>query len=234
MAWRMAMGGAAVLLCLAVAPSAKAGEKFCVYLDDAATIPAKGITGGDALMTVDLDDESADATEYVWWRGGWGGHVGVGRFGFYRPFVFSGRASRFTYGNYWRPFAFYRPYYGGGYYGGGPGYYYGGPSYYYNPCPTPYYYYYSYAPLTVDAATAAPAVASAQIRSRSSTYPYDGGPNNPVPMPRGGPDANPAPRLVPPDTVEVSTTPARKHTYPAYGETPARTLFAEDRPVARR
>jgi hypothetical protein len=68
--------------------------------------------------------------------------------------------------------------------------------------------------------------------SSDGTYPYDGGPLNPVPMP----SSQPAPKAQP--TVPLEGRPVslpapekaeKKYTYPAYGE--GRTLFAQDRTV---
>jgi hypothetical protein len=61
-----------------------------------------------------------------------------------------------------------------------------------------------------------------------STYPYDGGPDNPVPMPKR---TAPAPQKVAPGGKVVSLPPKReKLAYPAYGEQSGRGTFAVDRP----
>jgi hypothetical protein len=54
------------------------------------------------------------------------------------------------------------------------------------------------------------------------TYRYDGGPQNPIPMPKADPaPAGKPPLAVPPDGKVVSLKPKpTKFTYPAYGETP--------------
>jgi hypothetical protein len=60
-----------------------------------------------------------------------------------------------------------------------------------------------------------------------STYPYDGGPDNPVPMPKR---TAPAPLKVAPGGKVVSLPPKReKLAYPAYGEQPGHGSFAVDR-----
>jgi hypothetical protein len=72
--------------------------------------------------------------------------------------------------------------------------------------------------------------APGQAPSGDGTYPYDGGPSNPVPNPKAAPIPQSAPeRSVPLEGRAVSLPkPATKWAYPAYGETPRRTSFAED------
>jgi len=192
--------------------------------------------------------------------------------GFYRPYY-----RPLYYGGFYRPFygAYYaRPYYGGygGYYGGD--YCYPGVSYYsystystplyYNPCslpspapavtlrvlPTTPSYQGTIVPGTVAPGTAVPSEGTIVpgTPTNPGTYPYDGGPKAPVPMPRI--EDSPAPpaddngsairpaneRLVSlpiPDlsAANVSGTGKGKWAYPAYGEKPQRTSFAEDRPI---
>jgi hypothetical protein len=80
-----------------------------------------------------------------------------------------------------------------------------------------------------------PANGGAYPPSGNGTYPYDGGPATPVPLPRkAGPGAEqaPQPRTVPMDGRSVSlpaATATTRFAYPAYGEEPTRTRFAEDR-----
>jgi hypothetical protein len=63
------------------------------------------------------------------------------------------------------------------------------------------------------------------------TFPYDGGPKNPVPNPQTAP----APTAAPPASVPLEgravslPRPAPKWAFPAYGEQAQRTSFAEDR-----
>jgi hypothetical protein len=130
------------------------------------------------------------------YRGYYGGYRGYygGYYGGYRGY----------YGGY---YGFYRPYY--------PRYY---ASYYYPPvvyqpsCYTPYYsnsYYYPIAgqpapTVTMQASYYAPAPASSQptpgqrfsepipAPGGNGTFPYDGGPRSPIPMPAPGADINPA------------------------------------------
>ena len=70
---------------------------------------------------------------------------------------------------------------------------------------------------------------------RNATFPYDGGPPNPVPMPHVEPDPTSLPHyfhIAPRDDVRVSfpAKPAKgKFSYPAYGEQPRRT--AGDRTI---
>jgi hypothetical protein len=248
MASKWATCGAALLLGLAVGSNARAGDKLSVYLEDAASIPANGITGGNGQTTVELDDESDEATEFVafrggggrgWGGGGWGGRGWGGRgFGWGwggRGWGWGGRGWGWAGAGWGRGWGWgwgrgwgwgWGGWGWGGWGWGGPAFV--GPSfYYYNPCPTPYSFYYSYSPLTVDVATSPPtAVASSQIRGNSATYAYNGGPNRPVPYPQGGPDMGPSPRMNPPDAFEVVTPQAKKHSYPAYGESPTRTTAA--------
>jgi hypothetical protein len=68
------------------------------------------------------------------------------------------------------------------------------------------------------------------------TYQYDGGPQNPVPMPKAepGPANGKGTQLPPGRVVSLPTRSAPKYTYPAYGEKPARPAFAEDRVAAAR
>jgi hypothetical protein len=58
------------------------------------------------------------------------------------------------------------------------------------------------------------------------TYPYDGGPQDPVPVPK---KTAPAPMKVTPGTKVVSMPQREKLSYPAYGESLRRTSFAVDR-----
>jgi len=193
---------------------------------------------------------------YVGYRGGYYGGYRGGYYGGYRPY----------YGS------FYRPYYGG-YYGGyyRPAYYpqvYYGSGYSYN---YPYYY----APCSLpDVVPTMPSVTLRVTPAPSSgviipnpdgslpsqvpggtlpvptpqqgTFPYDGGPKSPVPMPRieeAAPANNPGSAIRPADERFVSfptpdlsaravgVAPQGKWAYPAYGEQPRRTTFADDRVI---
>jgi hypothetical protein len=158
-------------------------------------------------------------TALVYWRGGghWGGgHWGGGHWGGYRSHWGGYAAYRPFHRPYWggygyRP-VFYRPAYYGGYYGGYYGAGYGG--YYgagYYPCggqsvtpiivapqPPPALQYaapplklpyqqQAYAPQVLPA----PAGVPQQPPGFDPTFPYDGGPNAPMPMP-GTDNADPA------------------------------------------
>jgi hypothetical protein len=112
----------------------------------------------------------------------------------------------------------------------------------------PYYYYY-YLPVGGDGANAAnvqavirgnPSISGYAPQSsgiNGQSYPYDGGPSNPVPWPGPAPQIKPAPQK----TVPLEGTPisypapstAGRYVYPAYGEQPARTSFAEDRLIKK-
>ena len=66
------------------------------------------------------------------------------------------------------------------------------------------------------------------------TFPYDGGPSSPVPMPKADPvpsrdPVRPAPK--PEDRIVSLPAPTTQLAYPAYGEKTAPTSFAQDRPA---
>ena len=168
---------------------------------------------------------------------GWGGYRGYGWGGFYRPY--------YGYGG------FYRPYYAG--LGLGYGYPYSyGYSYYSAPLVYSYpsYSFYSapyYCPIGSTLSTL-PAVTLSIRPSRPApemvgpsggsapeggeTFPYDGGPRGPVPMPKAedNPTGVPAIRPIPAarGNARVVSLPGPEPTtgkwaYPAYGEVPRRT-----------
>jgi hypothetical protein len=67
--------------------------------------------------------------------------------------------------------------------------------------------------------------------SPDGTYPYDGGPAAPIPMPRVLPKPQPPP-IPPQEGQTLSTSSAKaKYTYAAYGEEPTRVKAAQDRSV---
>ena len=80
---------------------------------------------------------------------------------------------------------------------------------------------------------------------RDSTYPYDGGPANPVPMPRAEPGSTSAPRYfhiapledlhvsLPNETKVEKESVQGKFSYPAYGEQPRRTDSGQDRTIIK-
>ncbi|MGL4549822.1 MAG: hypothetical protein ACRC33_01435 [Gemmataceae bacterium] len=169
--------------------------------------------------------------------GGWGGYR-AGYYGGYRGF----------YGGY------YGPRYSGGYYSYAPSYYSSYPSFYSSysyPVVSSYYYYspcamvtaapattmeYRIAPSTPAPAPAAPAPSAPVLPApkgtvppmpnADGTFPYNGGPTLPVPMPEGGEEASVLPRVPTPiidRVVSLKAEPATgKFVYPAYGETPRR------------
>jgi len=65
------------------------------------------------------------------------------------------------------------------------------------------------------------------------TYPYDGGPAVPVPMPKAAPDQLNVPRTLPDAptdrAVALPASGGSKFAYPAYGDKPQKTQFAADR-----
>lgn len=159
------------------------------------------------------------------YRGGyWGGYRG-GYWGGYRGGYWGGRVGIWPryYGGYW----------GGGYWPAYSGFAYSYPIYDY-----PTYIY----PCAIDPVITSPSLTvrvgpSYSLRPATpvlplpredkGTYPYDGGPAAPVPMPRGeeGKLSQPGkPAIV--DEVLVSTAPEEvgsgKWSYPAYGEAPRR------------
>jgi hypothetical protein len=160
-----------------------------------------------------------------WWNRGWG--FGRGSWNGYWPGY--GLASSLLWS------AFDWPWYGyGAGYGGYPVYYYSQPVYYYSPVydyistsaaqPMPYSTDVYGSPRVVPGPSGPtqgdPGALPYPRPAPNGTYPYDGGPRNPVPMPK----AEPAPTGVPPGTaapgarvVSLPTQPARI-AYAAYGE----------------
>jgi len=170
---------------------------------------------------------------YGYGRGGYG--YGRGGYGYGRGWYGYGRG---WYGN--RGWYGYGPYYGS-WYGSGP--YYGNWSYssywpYYS-YPSSAYYggYYGYPssavvvpsvnlnvaptlqsqPLPDGALETAPPPALAPA---DGTFPYDGGPRNPPPMPKADPAPTGAPATIPLSGRAVSLPGKATYTYAAYGETP--------------
>jgi hypothetical protein len=69
-----------------------------------------------------------------------------------------------------------------------------------------------------------------QQAPNGDTFPYDGGPSNPVPKAKDVPPASDAPRSVPLEGRSVSLPKAApKWSFPAYGETARRTTPASNR-----
>ena len=201
------------------------------------TVPASGLTGGARTVTLEMTGDDAETVDVWGRRGGWGGGYGY-RGGWGGGYGYRG------WGGGWGGYG----YRGWGGYGYRPYYYarswYGYPSYYaynfYQPYyvyyPVPYYYspFYDY-PINIgapangtDGYAQPPAQREPFAAPRDSNYPYDGGPQNPVPLPK--PDDRPAPMQVQGKVISASANSPSKFAYPAYGETPARpTGFAVGR-----
>jgi len=191
---------------------------------------------------------------YHGYHGGYGGYRGyAGYRGFYAHNYYPYYRNRY-FNSFYPSVAFglgyYRPYYySSDYYY--PSYYYSAPSYYYS-APPVYYYSAPSCPIGVSVTTqpysetlslpsdssgprpTMPAIPQGEALQGDGSYPYDGGPRAPVPIPR----AEPAPIRVPsPATVplegRVVSMPAQpsKFAYPAYGEESVRTSFAQDRTI---
>jgi hypothetical protein len=263
--WKLWAVVAAGLLALFVSPAARAEGNIRLLPDQTPTVNTSGLSGDVGTRTLQLTDEDEDDTLLVHrgWGYGWRGYGwGYRPFAYYRPYhYFRPYYYPSYYGlGFYRPYYYsnyyglgYRPYYYPSYYGLGyyrPYYY---SSYYYSPWSYSYpqTYYYSYAcPISLDVTLGAPAAPAVmppasngssyqppqnQPSAPSATYPYDGGPRYPVPMPKPIPETKPAP-AAPADGIRVSLPPQSvpKYIYPAYGETPAPTSFAEDRAVTVR
>jgi hypothetical protein len=196
---------------------------------------------------------------YGGYRGYWGGSrwAGYGYRGYYGGYPWRGYYGGYRWGGYYRPYyyGYYRPYYNGfGYYR--PRYY-GG--FYlginipisadadvddadlYPVCsrtvvirtaPTQSYYYAP--PRSGAQPQPAPEVIPQMPRADESTYPYDGGPPNPIPMPPSSAPSQDKPTVIPydklfPGETVVSVQPKSqeksggKWNYPAYGEKPTRS-----------
>jgi hypothetical protein len=202
----LAIAGVATLALLLCSPLALAQDNVKLLL----TQPSSG-TAKTLELTPQNDAQNVEAWyrphRYYW------PHAGF----YYRPYAYS----------YYRPYypSFYfsigRPYY--------PAYYVAPPAYYY---PAPLYFYY---PVGLNG-TIGSATSPAILRSGPSgvenlplptpvpgqpapgTYPYDGGPANPVPPAK--PENKPPNATMPLEgrTVSVPAPATSKYTYPAYGE----------------
>jgi hypothetical protein len=201
----------------------------------------------DAKTTTLAFDGQSDTLLMRGVRGGFGHHHGFvhgHRFVHHHGFGYA----RFGF------YGGYRGFYGGGYYGAGyyRPYYYG----YYNSCyyapyayvspyytyrPSAYYVSGSYYPVNGDvqgyqAQTLKPTFYQAHSQqyqpmppAEGGTFPYDGGPVNPIPLPKGdqAPIYQPVPKTVPGDGRLVSLPAAQPaktgssgFAYPAYGQQP--------------
>jgi hypothetical protein len=191
---------------------------------------------------------------FVGYRGGYG-YGGYRGFYGYRGGYYGGY--RGFYGGYRGLYAGYGGYGYGGYgYGGYGGYYpsyyssyysypiYSYPvySYYYSPCATVIasaptttldYRVVPSTPTPADPTLTEPTTPSLKTTPAppmprvDGTYPYNGGPGTPVPMPRGGDEAMTLPRVPTPildRVVSLKDEPMTgKYVYPAYGELPRRS-----------
>jgi hypothetical protein len=254
MLWRsVAAGALAAVVGWAWAAPAQAGDVFRLGLNgEAPAFDLKGDGGAPDLTT------QWRAYRRGYYRGYYNGYYGG--YGSYYPRYYGGYYGSYYpryYGSYYYPgyygYSYYPRYYGG-YYGS----YYPGYSYYY----PGYYYGISYnSPIGCPAGDQdVPGVVltpggkgTAESYKQPTgpmkpvpqegTYPYDGGPSDPVPMPKAEPaPAGSAPRTVPLEGRPVSLPPAapkKKYDYLAYGEKPTTTaapelpkrFFAQDRIV---
>jgi hypothetical protein len=74
-----------------------------------------------------------------------------------------------------------------------------------------------------------------RVNPKNNTFPYDGGPANPVPMPQAEPAPNRAApaTIIPGGRVVSLQTKAPKYSYLAYGENPAGRPAADRQLAAR-
>jgi hypothetical protein len=238
-----------------LAPAAQAGDLMRLDLKKA---PAP-----TASLSLNLDGDEADTLDAAY-RGGYryggsygyrGGYRYGGSYGYRGGYRYGGSYGyRGYYGGYYPRYNYgYYPRYNYGYY---PGYYYGYYAPYYYPGVSisvyrPAYYYpidtsaapmppaaaLDYGPGTYGGAPSAePLPAPRPVAPSQGTFPYDGGPRAPVPMPK----SDPAPTAAPPAAVPLEgrsvSLPGKpaKLSYPAYGEPPARTTtVVKDRLTAK-
>lgn len=252
MRWMAAL--AAVLL--AGAPSARAGDTFRLALDND-DAPVLKLGGADSLDADTLDVGYRGGYHGGGYRGGYHGGYRAGYYGGgYRSHYYSGYRSHYYsgyrgwYGGYRGGWYGYRPYYYGWYprwysYGYRPYYYSSysvGPQVYYaDPC---------YYPTTTTLQVMPPAVSlngGPSLRTQPTlnadtetapppqlqdrTFPYDGGPRSPAPMPKAEPGQTPirAPTTLPLEGRTVSLPARTKFAYPAYGEAPLPSSFGSER-----
>jgi hypothetical protein len=234
MSWQSWAAGALVAAGLVAGSPARAGDVFRPVLNGA-DAPAQTLALVGAADTITV---------------GWHGHY----HGHYHGFA---HYRGYGYGHY-HGYAYYRyPTYVYPRFRFSVGFGYSTPYYY---CPPAYYYSvpsYYYAPISTGAEAYAPPGGGASYSvtrpyqpdaepvmpplPRDGTYRYDGGPDNPVPMPKAEPGPTSAPRYfyrapadqlrvsVPAEAREVKEPAKGKFAYPAYGEEPRRTNFAADR-----
>jgi hypothetical protein len=230
MVWKRAVMATLAVLAMVVGTQAvRAGD-----------VTKLGLNTSAPTLSLDLKPgENADVQETWWRRGYYSGYYGYGYYrpsfyygySYYRPSFYYGYSSYYPY--YYRPSYYYTPSY---YYS--PYYYI--PSYYYSP-------YYCPISLKVTAGSSAvvpggayqpaqpalpkmdplpptPAQPSQPAQPSDGTFPYDGGPSNPVPMPKGDtvPQGTPNKGFVPGEgrlvSLPVLPPVTQKYTYPAYGD----------------
>jgi len=214
-AWTALVAG---LLALAGASGAWADETLRLVIPASSSAGASVDGGANTELVYGRGGHYHGGGYRGGYRGGYyGGYRGYGYGGFYRPFYGSyyGGYRGYGYGGYgyggygYGYASYYRPFYYGGYYA--RPYYYGA-SYYY---PSYYSSYYYPCASTVVSSTPVVAVYSSSYTTPqvvqpgaallpqpqvmpqmpsaapngNQTFPYDGGPGTPLPMP--GPDANP-------------------------------------------
>jgi len=250
---RFRAAGALTLAGLLLVSSARAGDTYRLSIPGSASAPTLNLKATPA----DLEAETLPTFHRGGFRGGYyggfrGGYYGGFRGGYYGGYRggyyggFRGYYPRYSGGFY----GGYYPRYYGGYYGGYGGYGYPVYSSYYLATPG-YYgssYYQSYAypapcvvpmssgtviqsapqtmPRTLD--TAPQTMPTIPAPNGGGTYPYDGGPKDPIPAPQPDEVLTRALPRIPTqmDTLEVSVKPAQekgKWVYPAYGESARRT-----------
>jgi len=188
------------------------------------------------------------------YHGGYHSGYRGGYYGGYRGYYGGYRGFYGGYSNYYRPYYGYRnfyyprySFYAGGYgYGYRPYYYYAPPVYYYYPaCSYPIGLttttFSAYSPVMPLASQDVGPVPEGGPVPRpggveDGTFPYDGGPASPVPMPKADPVPVPSRDSVPPTPkpegrIVSLPAPTTSFAYPAYGEKTAPTSFAQDRPA---
>jgi hypothetical protein len=215
--WKPALAAGALL---AVSGLANAGDTQLLAGGPAgSTTMTLGGKGTISQAATEDNELTHGYRGYYGWHGGYGyrGYYGGYR-GYYRPYV-GHYGYRGYYGGYYRPAYYYRPYYYSNYYYR-PYYY---PSYYYGYSPG------IYIGISGDASTTAPAVNLGNTFTPPMTQPtppsdgtfqYDGGPSNPVPLPKAEPQQTPPTGAT---TIPISGKPGispatTPYKYKAYGE----------------
>lgn len=250
---------ATLLVMLVAANGVCADGRLQLLGGDVPAVAANGTGGAAATLPLQLtEDNDADTVLVHGWRRFYWGHRPYYYHG-YRPYYYWGYRPYYYWG--YRPY--YWPYYPRFYFSFGYPryyyYYYYPPTYYYYP-PPPYYYYYYY-PISMNGDSGSEVPSTIQrvepqrfygdaygttvppTAPNQATYPYDGGPRSPVPMPRNGNDTKPRPETRPAQpTVPLEGTPIayptpvtqKKYVYPGYGERPApASNFAPERTVSK-